>query len=175
MPATPRVPDRLRWTAELLAVRPSEQLLEIGCGAGHAVALVCDRLTDGRITAIDRSAAMVARARARNADGVAAGRARIERQALAGAAHLGRFARTFAVNVNAFWTAPGPSLAALAALLQPGGTAHLVYEPPTAARLDALRDRLPATLAAHGFRAVAVHEAAFRAGRGLCVVAAADR
>jgi trans-aconitate methyltransferase len=36
-------------------VRPGERLLEIGCGSGVAAALVCARLDDGRLLAIDRS------------------------------------------------------------------------------------------------------------------------
>ena len=170
VPSTARVPERVRWAVELLDVRPAEQLLEIGCGAGQAVALVCERLTSGTITAIDRSATMVARARARNAACVAAGRARIEVQTLTGAALGRRFERAFAVNVNAFWTTPALSLAALRRLLAPAGAAYLVYEPPTAARLRELRERLPARLAEHGFHAADVRTRPFRAGHGLCII-----
>jgi hypothetical protein len=73
--------------------------------------------------------------------------------------------------VNAFWTAPTPSLAALERLLLPTGAAYLVYEPPTADRLRALRQMLPGLLASRGFEVAAVHARRFRAGHGLCVVA----
>ncbi len=56
-----------------MAVEPTDQLLEIGCGPGVAVSLVCEKLYDGNITAIDRSAKMIETARKRNADHVAAG------------------------------------------------------------------------------------------------------
>src|SRR5690606_33922754 len=49
------VPDRTRWVVDNLAVRPGDRLLEVGCGGGSAVALVCETLSDGRIVAIDRS------------------------------------------------------------------------------------------------------------------------
>jgi SAM-dependent methyltransferase len=170
MSSSPRVPERLRWTVELLGVQPTEHILEIGCGPGHAIALVCARLTRGTITAIDRSATMVARARARNEGCLAAGRARIEHQALT-EAMLGRhFGKVFAVNVNAFWTAPAPSLAALRRLLQPAGAAYLVYEPPTAARLREVRHWLPARLEEHGFRVADLQLQSFRASQGLCVI-----
>jgi SAM-dependent methyltransferase len=156
---------------ELLDVHPTEHLLEIGCGPGHAVALVCDQLTRGTITAIDRSATMVARARARNQVCLAAGRARIERQTLTEAALGRRFRKVFAVNVNAFWTAPVPSLGALERLLQPRSTAYLVYEPPSAARLDALQQSLPAQLEAQGFDVGDVLVQRFRSSHGLCVTA----
>jgi len=54
-----RVPDRISWAIELLDVSSADQVLEIGCGPGVAMALVCDRLSGGRITGIDRSATAI--------------------------------------------------------------------------------------------------------------------
>jgi hypothetical protein len=73
--------------------------------------------------------------------------------------------------VNAFWTAPVPSLGALERLLQPRSTAYLVYEPPSAARLDALQRSLPAQLEAQGFDVGDVLVQRFRSSHGLCVTA----
>ena len=114
---------------------------------------------------------MVARARARNQVCLAAGRARIEQQALTEAVLGRRFRKVFAVNVNAFWTAPVPSLGALGRLLQPRCTAYLVYEPPSVARLAALQQSLPAQLEARGFDVADVLVQRFRATHGLCVTA----
>lgn len=165
----PRVPERLEWAVALLGVHPNEHLLEIGCGPGHAVALVCTQLTSGSITAIDRSATMVARARARNRTALEDGRARIEQHVLSEAGLGRRFQKVFAVNVNAFWTAPAASLGALRRLLQPSGTAYLVYEPPSTARLYDLQRRLPAQLEAHGFDVADVLVQRFQASHGLCI------
>jgi hypothetical protein len=100
---------------------------------------------------------MVARARALNADAIAEGRARIVRQTLAEAAESGEtYGKVFAVNVNAFWTTPSPSLAALARLVRPGGTSYLVFEPPSAGRLRELRATLPAAVEGAGFQGVDV-------------------
>jgi SAM-dependent methyltransferase len=163
------VPVRVQWAIELLDVQPTDHILEIGSGPGHAVALICDRLPGGTITAIDRSATAVARARARNAGCVAAGRARIEHQTLT-SANLGcRFAKIFAINVNAFWTDPAPSLAALSGLLQQRGLGYLIYEPPSMSRLREVQSRLTAGLVENGLEIVDVRTKALGASHGLCI------
>ena len=171
MSASPRIPERLQWTIGLVDVKPSDHLLEIGCGLGYAVALVCERLAHGTITAIDRSPVMVAKAKDRNRGCVLVGRARIEQRTLVDATFAQRFKKVFAINVNAFWTDPEPSWAALARLLHPGGNAFLTYEPPSESRLRELQRRLPQHLEAHKLAVVDLKEQKFRRGAGLCIIA----
>jgi SAM-dependent methyltransferase len=149
MPA--RVPERLSWATAMLAVEPADQVLEVGCGPGVAVSLICERLETGRVTAIDRSPVMVRRALERNQAHVAAGRARIERLALE-EADFGatRFHRILAVNVNAFWTHPAAPLDCVRRALAPGGTLLLVYQPPSAAATRRLAEALGAHLPERG-------------------------
>ena len=168
--SNPRPPERVQWAVQLLDVQPTDHLLEIGCGPGHAVTLICDRLTSGTITAIDRSATAVARARARNAGCVTTGRARIEQQALTHANLGRRFKKIFAINVNAFWTEPTPSFGALSELLQPNGLAYLIYGPPSVSRLREAQSRLTTGLRENRFEIVHTHMRAFRASHGLCIV-----
>lgn len=147
------MPDRVQWAVELLAVRPGDRILEVGCGAGVAAALIGERLDGGRITAIDRSAAAIGRARRRAADAVAAGRARFECLDLAGADRLGEtFDKVFAVNVNLFWTRdPAAELTVIERLLRPGGVLHLIYETPPGVPADRPARAVAAALAARGF------------------------
>ena len=35
------VPERVAWAVEMLDIAPDDRLLEIGCGAGQAVSLIC--------------------------------------------------------------------------------------------------------------------------------------
>ena len=95
--------DRIGWAVAVVAPQPSDQLLEIGCGHGVAVTRVCERLVDGEIAAIDRSAAMIAAAARRNDRYVAAGRATLQVADL-GSLDLGgrRFDKAFAMRVGVF-------------------------------------------------------------------------
>jgi cyclopropane fatty-acyl-phospholipid synthase-like methyltransferase len=70
---TPLSP-RLAAVVESLPLTPSSRVLEIGCGPGAAARAVAGRLVDGRVVAIDRSAAAVAAARRAGAELIAAGR-----------------------------------------------------------------------------------------------------
>jgi SAM-dependent methyltransferase len=138
--------------------------------------LVCEQLAGGVITAIDRSATAVARARRRNRGNIAAGRARIEQRALADADFRrepleGPFGKAFAVNVNAFWTAPSPSFAAVRRALPVGGRLYLAYQPPSSLRLNLLRDQLRVLVRENGFRVVDERVRDLERSSVLCVIA----
>lgn len=170
-------PSRVVWAVEQLSIQPADQLLEIGCGAGHAVALICSRLNGGTITAIDRSALQAGRARARNRACVEAGKASIHKLSLDEApARLARtFRKVFAINVNAFWTDPRASLPELKQLLAPRARAraYLVYEPPSAAVLRRLAASLPTLLDEAEFEVEEVRVAKPASANLLAVVARA--
>ena len=169
---TPSVPARVAWAVSQLAIEPADHLLEIGCGPGHAVRLICPLLTSGTITAIDRSALQISRARSGNARCIQDGRARIEQLALGdAAAALGRrFDTVFAINVNAFWTGAAASLRALGQLTGRKGGAYLFYEPPSAAGARGLETRLLKLFPAEGLAVADVRTKALGATRGVCLV-----
>ena len=58
-------------------------MLEIGCGSGVAVAMICDRLVEGRMLAIDRSSIQIERSRRRNEAHLASGRLSLDSVELA--------------------------------------------------------------------------------------------
>lgn len=63
--AQARVRERLCELRPLLGVRPGADLLEVGCGTGQITDLLAAWVHPGRVTAVDFSAAMLARARAK--------------------------------------------------------------------------------------------------------------
>ncbi len=121
--------ERFVWAVETLAVRPSDRLLEVGCGHGVAVSLVCERLTTGSIVAIDRSPRMIEMAARRNREHLRAGRAVLERVALEDA-DFGRrrFDKVFAFNVAPFWLDPERALGIVREHLAEGGAFHLFWD-----------------------------------------------
>ena len=121
--------ERFVWAVDTLEVRPTDRLLEVGCGHGVAVSLVCERLTTGTITAIDRSPKMIEMATRRNREHVDAGRAVLEAVALEDA-DLGdrRFEKVFAFNVAPFWQQPEAALGAVREHLARDGAVYLFWD-----------------------------------------------
>ena len=121
--------ERFVWAVDTLEVRSADRLLEVGCGHGVAVSLVCERLTTGTITAIDRSPKMIEMATRRNREHVDAGRAVLEAVALEDA-DLGdrRFDKVFAFNVAPFWQQPEAALAAVREHLARDGAVYLFWD-----------------------------------------------
>src|ERR1044072_7461367 len=121
--------ERFIWAVDTLQVRPADTLLEVGCGHGVAVSLVCEKLTTGTITAIDRSPKMIEMAARRNRGHVDAGRAVLAAVALEDA-DLGdrRFDKIFAFNVAPFWLQPEAALGAVREHLAPGGVVYLFWD-----------------------------------------------
>jgi ubiquinone/menaquinone biosynthesis C-methylase UbiE len=125
------VSERLREIVDGLEIRPSDRVLEIGCGHGVAATMVCERLEGGRLTAIDRSPKMIAAASRRNAAFVEAGTAEFlvaELESL----ELGqrRFDLIFAVRVGLFARDPERARSLAERWLAPGGSVSSFFDPP---------------------------------------------
>lgn len=145
----------LMWITEALSITPADRILEIGCGAGALASLICDRLDRGQVTAIDRSAAAIARASARNADHVATGRAVFHQVDLAEIdLARRRFDKIVAVNVSALWIVDADNeWNRLLRHLRPAGTVRLFHRSAQAARTAQVASAMTAAMVRHGLTA----------------------
>jgi ubiquinone/menaquinone biosynthesis C-methylase UbiE len=147
-----KIAERLVWAVEMLAVDPGDSLLEVGCGHGMAVSLVCEQLAGGKITAIDRSKAMIDLARKRNQTHISVGKAEFQTGDLA-KADFGdaRFNKVFAFNVNLFWKQPASELEIIRQVSTPEGALYLFYQPPIANKTQKIADELTQILQEHRY------------------------
>jgi ubiquinone/menaquinone biosynthesis C-methylase UbiE len=123
--------ERLRAIVDRLDFGPGDRVLEVGCGHGVAATMVCERLTTGRYTAIDRSRKMIEAAERRCAAHVAAGRAEFLVASLEDADLGGRrFDVIFAVRVGLFHRDPQRARTLAEQWLAPGGAVHAFYDAP---------------------------------------------
>ena len=143
---------RLVWAVDTLTIMPRDRLLEIGCGHGVAVSLVCAKLNGGHITAIDRSPKMIALATKRNATCVAAGTASFHclslHEADFGAA---QFDTIFGIRIGLFVHGnPARELEMINTSLAPDGSFYLIYDPVVAREATAVSEKATAALEHHG-------------------------
>jgi cyclopropane fatty-acyl-phospholipid synthase-like methyltransferase len=147
----------VRRAVKALSIRPADRVLEIGCGNGSAVSLICDKLRSGRILAIDRSTPMIALAKRRNEEHITSGKAEFRVIDLVALSSPETFTKIFAINVNTFWRRPVPrELALLKKLLRPKGSLYLFFESPLP-RADDLAARVVKALEPNGWHAESDH------------------
>lgn len=125
------VHERYFWALDILNIQPDDEVFEIGCGTGIAAELVAKSLKSGKITAIDRSAAVISRAVKRNQPYIAAGVADFQVATLETMRPLEKsFNKAFAFNVSLFWKNPTRELATIASRLSPQGRIYIFHQPP---------------------------------------------
>jgi ubiquinone/menaquinone biosynthesis C-methylase UbiE len=146
---------RNRWAVDLLEVRTTDRVIELGCGPGIAIAALAERATEGLVVGVDHSEVMVGQARRRAA------------ALVGGQVHLlhapveqlrtddGPFDAALAVNTVGFWPEPATRLREISLLLRPGGRMALVSQPrcpgATAATSRVAADQLTTLLVEAGF------------------------
>ena len=162
--------ERFVWAVDTLALDPADRVLEVGCGHGVAVSLVCERLTSGRITAIDRSEKMIEMAAHRNRDHVVGGRAVLKAAALEEADFEDeRFDKVFAFNVAPFWLQPKKALGIVGRQLSPDGAVYLFWD-ARHTQSGELADRLVGRIRLAEFSVDRVLEKELRPVPAVCVI-----
>jgi len=65
------------WALSYLDIRPTDRVLDVGCGGGMAIKLIAQSAVHGFVAGVDHSPEMVEQARRRNAAAIRAGRVEI--------------------------------------------------------------------------------------------------
>jgi SAM-dependent methyltransferase len=150
------IPERIQWAVGVLQVRPADRILEVGCGSGAAVSLVCDQLESGHVTAIDRSEKMVRLAREQNRQNVEARKAAIHcADLLTAGLEANGFTKVFLFNLNIFWMDPVAELDEIRRLLAANGSFYIFHNPPPGSELEEYAEAIEKNLIRHGFSAEA--------------------
>lgn len=161
---------RLAWVVDQLDLRPSDHVLEVGCGHGVAAELVVHGLTTGSYTGVDRSSPMIDATAARLARSTHDGRFQLVHGALDSVDLPGRsFDRIFAANVAAM--ARPEEVERAAGLLAPGGVLVVSHESPDPGRTRALAAETVESLRATDLGPPATRSITLGSSLVACVVA----
>jgi SAM-dependent methyltransferase len=118
------------WAVDLLEVRPTDCVPEIGFGPGVAIRALARRTSAGKVYGIDHSEVMVRQAMARNRAAVKEGRVNLRLGSQADLSTLGvLFDKVLIVNNFGMWPAPQQSLENLRSVMRPGGRVATVSQP----------------------------------------------
>jgi ubiquinone/menaquinone biosynthesis C-methylase UbiE len=122
---------RIAAAVERMKLRPGDLVLEIGCGHGVAVDLICRRWPRGQVVAIDRSAKMIAAAIRRNAAHVENGRVEFHVADLVDFDPQGRrFDAILALRVGIFHREPQRAHDIIKRWLKPRARLVIEYDEP---------------------------------------------
>jgi cyclopropane fatty-acyl-phospholipid synthase-like methyltransferase len=145
--------DRFNWALQLMDIKPGNNILEIGCGVGLAVAGIAIKLEDGKITAIDRSQSMIDKAVKRNHEYIKNKRAEFYNVDLFKFSHDRAFDKVFCFNVNVFWTENSVSkeTVVIRKHLSKKGLLYILYGPLFAGGFRKIEGPLRKNLAGENF------------------------
>ena len=120
--------EEMKWTIDILDVQAGEAFLELGTGAGHAIAYLLSQKDAKHVTGLDLSKTMVRSATFRNRQAIQANRATIQQADLN---HLKLLHETvdgiFSIHTIYFWESVDQTLQELHRALRPGGRFVLKY------------------------------------------------
>jgi ubiquinone/menaquinone biosynthesis C-methylase UbiE len=110
------------WTISLLDLKPEDQILELGFGAGRAIELVAAQAPNGHVSGIDLSQEMVRAASRRNAKAIKAGQVALCHGDLSTLPFAdNQFDKVFSIQTLYFWPDLPRALAEIFRVLKPGG------------------------------------------------------
>ena len=165
---------RIAWAVDLLRVRPSDRILEIGFGPGVSLAQLASRASQGFVVGVEHSPVMLAQAARRLRREIAGGRVEIRQGTVSALPYPdGVFDKALAVNTLLFWPHPLADLAEVKRVLVPGGSLLVVWQPHGAgsgAAVERAARRVQEQLQEAGFVQISVAFKELRPVRCLAVL-----
>lgn len=123
--ARQHVPET-QWTLALLTIQPTDDVLEIGFGAGKAIELAAAQASNGHVSGIDLSHAMLQSASRRNAQAIKAGRVTLRYGDVAALPFADKqFDKILSIHTFYFWSDHERALSEIFRVLKPRGTVAL--------------------------------------------------
>lgn len=130
MAARPSNRERNRWTVALLAPESGDEILELGCGPGVALAECARHLVTGVVTGVDHSPLMLAQAASRNHKAIRDGRVVLHSGGIdVLTAYESCYDKLFSVNVIQFLGDQEDFFRACRTTLRTGGLLATTYMP----------------------------------------------
>lgn len=163
--------ERFTWATGVMKMAADDRILEIGCGAGILVEQMANTITTGRITAIDKSAAMIKMAAKRNSRFVESGKVSFVAREFSEITFIHySFNKIIAFNVNFFRKEPEQELTIIKKILRPGGLLYVFYQAPFDIDSSA-GEPIKEKLVAHSFEIVQTVFKKMKPASALCIVA----
>jgi SAM-dependent methyltransferase len=130
MATRPSNRKRNLWAVELLELRSTDCVLEIGFGPGVAIRALARQTSEGKVYGIDHSEVMLRQATGRNRQAVNEGRVNLVLGTPTDVSSLGvMFDKALIVNNFGMWPAPERGLESLRSVMRPGGRVAIVTQP----------------------------------------------
>lgn len=156
---------RGRWAMELLELKPTLDVLEIGFGSGRELSRIAESVGSGKILGLDHSDVMRQQAEGRNKRLVRNGRMNLKTAdvgSLLNAISDRNLDRVYAINSWQFWPDQAKAILDIKGILKPGGLILIVFQArgkdasDEASRAGAVK--LKDQMEKAGFKEISIHE-----------------
>jgi ubiquinone/menaquinone biosynthesis C-methylase UbiE len=118
------------WVIDLLDVRPSDKVLEIGFGPGVGIQLLTSSASAGYVAGVDRSKEMVAQATTRNKQAIERGRVDLRHGSVASLPFADNtFDKALAINSMQVWPDAVAGLREMRRVIRHDGEVALGFRP----------------------------------------------
>jgi ubiquinone/menaquinone biosynthesis C-methylase UbiE len=116
------------WTIELLNIKQSESVLELGCGAGYAMKLILKQNVVGKVVGLDLSPTVIRSAMIRNKKALNNEKAKLVQANVTSLPFKDeKFDKVFSIHTIYFWDDISATISEIFRVLKPGGVFILTF------------------------------------------------